>query len=172
MKISSFARPLPTRRGRRCVPPKPGRIPRPVSGWPNLALSDATRMSHAIEISQPPPRAYPLTAAIVTWGIVSSFKKASLARRPIFLPSAGVAFTISEISAPATKAFVPEPVRITTLISLRSAISPKHWSSSASVSLFNAFSDFGLLIVTTATSFSTSINKLFIKHPPKLMIHN
>ena len=26
--------------------------------------------------------------------------------------------------------------------------------------------------LTTATSFSTSINKLFIKHPPKLMIHN
>ena len=30
---------LPTARVSRCVPPAPGRIPSPVSGWPNLAVS-------------------------------------------------------------------------------------------------------------------------------------
>ena len=47
----------PTRRGSRCVPPKPGMIPRLISGWPKLADSAAIRKSHAIDSSQPPPKA-------------------------------------------------------------------------------------------------------------------
>jgi hypothetical protein len=38
------------------VPPAPGMIPRPVSGWPNCADSEATIRSHASASSQPPPR--------------------------------------------------------------------------------------------------------------------
>ena len=34
-------RSLPTARGRRCVPPAPGRMPRLTSGWPNAARSEA-----------------------------------------------------------------------------------------------------------------------------------
>ena len=45
-------------------------IPSPVSGWPNLAVSDATIGSHAIANSQPPPDQNPETAA--TSGVQSS----------------------------------------------------------------------------------------------------
>ena len=40
--------------------------PRVISGCPNFALSDAIIISHIMANSQPPPRAYPETAA--TWG--------------------------------------------------------------------------------------------------------
>jgi len=39
-------------------------IPSLTSGCPNFALSAATRMVQAIAVSQPPPSAKPLTAAI------------------------------------------------------------------------------------------------------------
>ena len=80
--ISSFARPMPTTRGRRCVPPQPGMIPIDTSGWPSFAAADAYRMSHASASSQPPPRAKPLTAAIVGLGIVSSSVAVSCPRSP------------------------------------------------------------------------------------------
>ena len=41
---------LPTARVRRCVPPAPGMIPTPVSGWPNFALSAATIRSGEREL--------------------------------------------------------------------------------------------------------------------------
>ena len=66
VKIISLARPIPTKRASLCVPPKPGMIPSPVSGCPKIAFSEAILISHAIEISHPPPSANPLTAAIVT----------------------------------------------------------------------------------------------------------
>ena len=47
--MSCRARPLPTRRGRRWVPPPPGTSPRATSGWPNFALSTAIR----IELGEP-----------------------------------------------------------------------------------------------------------------------
>jgi len=55
---------LPTNRGSRCVPPAPGMSPSATSGWPNFAVSTAILMVHAIAVSQPPPSAKPLTAAI------------------------------------------------------------------------------------------------------------
>ena len=67
-----MARPVPTSRASRCVPPAPGRTDSVVSGSPNRAFSRAIRMSHAIASSQPPPRANPLTAATV------GFAKASI----------------------------------------------------------------------------------------------
>ena len=39
--ISSFARPMPTTLGSRCVPPQPGMIPIVTSGWPSFAALDA-----------------------------------------------------------------------------------------------------------------------------------
>ncbi len=46
-------------------------MPRLISGWPKVADSAATRKSHAIASSQPPPNAIELTAAIVTVDEVS-----------------------------------------------------------------------------------------------------
>ena len=40
-------------------------IPSLISGWPNSAERAAIRTSQAIASSQPPPKARPLTAAIV-----------------------------------------------------------------------------------------------------------
>src|SRR5579875_2478867 len=68
LSISSSARPGPMRRARRWVPPKPGMIPRLISGWPKVADSEAIRRSQPIASSQPPPSAGPPTAAIVTIG--------------------------------------------------------------------------------------------------------
>ena len=65
MRFISSALWGPTRRGSRCVPPNPGMIPSLISGWPKIADSAAMRKSHAIESSQPPPKASELTAAIV-----------------------------------------------------------------------------------------------------------
>ena len=56
--------PLPTSLESLCVPPKPGVIPRPTSGCPNLAFEEAILKSQAMASSQPPPRAKPFTAAI------------------------------------------------------------------------------------------------------------
>src|SRR3954470_21425412 len=41
-------------------------IPRLISGWPKVADSAAIRKSHAIDSSQPPPKASEFTDAIVT----------------------------------------------------------------------------------------------------------
>ena len=68
----SIALALPTARVSRCEPPMPGRTPRLISGWPNLALSPAMMKSHIIASSQPPPRAKPDTAA--TTGMRSRVK--------------------------------------------------------------------------------------------------
>jgi hypothetical protein len=64
VKISSFAFPLPTSRGKRWVPPAPGIIARRVSVSPILAVDEAMRISLANASSVPPPSAIPLTAAI------------------------------------------------------------------------------------------------------------
>ena len=60
----SMATCLPTARVRRCVPPAPGITPSSISGWPNLADSEAMIMSHAMASSFPPPRHHPDTAAM------------------------------------------------------------------------------------------------------------
>ena len=57
VRHQSIAFDLPTARGSRCVPPKPGIVPIVISGWPKRAVSAAMMMSHAIASSQPPPSA-------------------------------------------------------------------------------------------------------------------
>src|SRR5205823_2302668 len=68
VRIMSRARPSPTRRGRRTVPPPPGMIPMRVSVRPICAAGSTMRRSQARASSQPPPRASPLTAAIQGFG--------------------------------------------------------------------------------------------------------
>ena len=67
-----MARPVPTRRASRWVPPAAGSTDRFVSGRPKRAVSAAIRMSQDIASSQPPPRANPLTAAIVGFSNAST----------------------------------------------------------------------------------------------------
>ena len=82
----SLARAGPTSRASRWVPPPPGMMPSRISGWPKRAPSDATRKSHARASSQPPPRAKPLTAAMVGQGrsatALSARRKAPPMRPP------------------------------------------------------------------------------------------
>ncbi len=55
---------LPTARTRRWVPPAPGITPTRTSGWAKRAEAPATIRSQCIANSQPPPKAWPSTAAI------------------------------------------------------------------------------------------------------------
>jgi hypothetical protein len=59
-----FAGPAPGNRGNRCIPPPQGNTQNLVSASPNRAFSAAIRISRAKAISNPPPRASPMTAAI------------------------------------------------------------------------------------------------------------
>src|SRR5918992_1694070 len=103
MFISS-ALPSPTSRGSRWVPPKPGMMPRLISGWPKVADSAATRKSHAIASSQPPPKAIELTAAIVAVEDDSMPRMKRCADSTSSAPSAsGLIFVNSLMSAPALK---------------------------------------------------------------------
>ena len=64
----SSARPLPTIRGSRCVPPSISGTPKRRSVKPKRALGVATRRSHHSASSKPPARHQPDTAAIVGFG--------------------------------------------------------------------------------------------------------
>ena len=68
VRSSSFARPTPTIRGSRCVPPVLGVTARRTSGSPSVAVSAATRRSQQSASSSPPPSASPSIAAIVGIG--------------------------------------------------------------------------------------------------------
>src|SRR2546427_399658 len=59
-RIISSARPRPTTRGRRCVPPSTSGTPQRRSKQPNTALSPATRRSHQRASSSPPGPQYPV----------------------------------------------------------------------------------------------------------------
>ena len=61
--------------------PGPGIRPTPASGVPNFAVSSATTMSHTMVSSQPPPSAWPWTAAITGLGSSSHARKPLSASR-------------------------------------------------------------------------------------------
>src|SRR2546425_821858 len=82
LPIISTARGFPTMRASRCVPPVPGSPPRFTSGRPILfCLSLASRRSHAMPISSPPPTVWPFSAAIVSLGVCSRRLSVSFACR-------------------------------------------------------------------------------------------
>ncbi len=109
------ARPRPTSRGSRCVPPPPGMIPSLISGRATLAVSAARMKSHIIASSQPPPRAKPATAAMT--GFLTCSTASQLAQMKSCMSASGwVRSRISLMSAPAAKAF-SEPVSTTQPIS-------------------------------------------------------
>src|SRR3984957_2130152 len=148
--MSCRARPLPTRRGKRCVPPPPGRRPSFTSGWPNLALSAAILMVHAIAVSQPPPSAKPLTAAITGLPRVSMRSSTPWPKRLDCSASIALACASSPMSAPAMNALSPAPVRMTPSTVASSRASSNAVRRSAQVGVFIALSTSGRFTVTYA----------------------
>src|SRR2546426_8064497 len=132
-------------------------MPMFTSGWPSSARSEAIRMSHARASSQPPPSAKPLIAAMIGLlhaAIVSPSRRPISEKRCISRP---VRSAISLISAPATNARSPAPVRM---------IAPTSWAiercsiaidSSRRTAALSAFNASGRLIVTIARRSSISI---------------
>ena len=110
VRMRSLARLGPTSRVSRWVPPPPGMMPSRISGWPNLARVEANRTSQARASSQPPPSAYPLTAATTMRGMAASASRASTNRPPMRAASTGPPNSV--ISAPAAKMRSP-PVTTT-----------------------------------------------------------
>ncbi len=94
---------LPMARVSRWEPPMPGSTPSLISGWPNVAFSAAMITSHIMASSHPPPRAYPLTAAMVGVRTAPSLPQAEKKSEPNM--SLNDCSLISLISAPAAKAF-------------------------------------------------------------------
>ena len=64
VRIRSRARPSPTMRGRRTVPPSTRGTPKRRQNTPKTASSAATRRSHQTASSRPPATAWPSTAAM------------------------------------------------------------------------------------------------------------
>jgi hypothetical protein len=78
-------------------------MPRLISGWPKTADFDATRKSHAIASSQPPPNASAFTAATVDLWFWPSSRSSAW---PVLISSAPPASSIEVkalMSAPAEK---------------------------------------------------------------------
>src|SRR5680860_780985 len=124
-------------------------------------ISEMKDMSpeEASATSQPPPRAKPLTAAITGCGMRSMVVVTICPSSTQPLASSGDISFISEISAPAMNALLPEPVRITAPTSSLCPRDTKACSISRKTSLFMAFSASGLFTATVATrpSVDTSI---------------
>src|SRR5712692_7681722 len=94
-------------------------MPSFTSGCPSFAVLLAIRMVQESASSQPPPSANPLIAQIDGFPIVSSKWKTPWPKSENSFPFTGVCNASSLISAPATNAFSPAPVRISTRIEQR-----------------------------------------------------
>src|SRR5258706_6553048 len=151
-RMSCSARPLPTRRGRRCVPPPPGSNPSLTSGWPNLAVGVASLRVQAIAVSQPPPRAKPLMAATTGLPRFSIRSSTPCPKRLDSCASKAPEIASSPMSAPAMKARSPPPVRITPRTSASSRASWNAVARSAQVGVLSALSTLGRSSVTYATA--------------------
>src|SRR5207237_1932062 len=150
LKIMSRARPGPTTRGSRCVPPPPGRMPMRISGRPMRASSAAIRMSHARAISSAPPMQKPWIATM------SGLGKASMRSARRWMPSPRVsAFGSrsagnSEMSAPALKPRGPAPRSTATCVVASVASAPRVDSTAATTARPIAFTG-GRSIVIVVT---------------------
>ncbi|CAM5728216.1 hypothetical protein SALBM311S_07318 [Streptomyces alboniger] len=89
------------------MPPAPGIRPSRISGWPSLASSAAIRKSAQSASSQPPPRAYPVTAATTGLGMRATAVNASCRSRERRTIAAWSIACISLMSAPAANTFSP-----------------------------------------------------------------
>ena len=105
--MMSLATEGPTSRGSRWVPPAPGMTPSRISGWPSFALSPHTRKSAHRASSQPPPRAYPVTAAMTGFGMRATAVNDDCSAPERATMSAYVIVAISLMSAPAANTFSP-----------------------------------------------------------------
>src|SRR6266550_8154796 len=125
-------------------------MPSFTSGWPSFAVLLAIRMVQESASSQPPPSANPLIAQIDGFPMVSSRWKTPWPKSENSLPLTGVCSASSLISAPATNAFSPAPVRINTRTAWSSRASSSACCNSSTVLRFSAFSTFGRLKVMYA----------------------
>jgi hypothetical protein len=112
--------------------------------------------SQAMAISVPPPNAKPFTAAITIIGNFCSLLMTFWPNSAKFLALSGLKVASSLISAPATKALSPAPVRIRTRIFSSAATWSRASDNSASNAPFNAFNAFGRLNVTVEIPSLTS----------------
>src|SRR2546422_2625627 len=126
-------------------------MPSFTSGWPNLASSLGMRRWQPTASSPPPPSAKPFTAAITGLPHVSSRRSTAWPRSARALPSNGPCLARSPMSAPATKALGPAPVRIAPRMSSPVATRSATAARSAITWSFSALSLSGRLMVITAT---------------------
>ena len=130
---AALARPISA--SRRCPPPAPGIRPKFVSGSPICAPAPRTTRSAIKASSNPPPSAYPSTAA--TKGLGKARIAAQCRLRRSTAPWALVLSAISVISAPAAK--LPSAPHIITALQAGSAPNPSNNSASRpSMAVFNA----------------------------------
>ena len=139
----SAARPTPSRRMDSWVPPQPGTRPTVASGSPNCAVSSATTRSQFSASSQPPPRAYPCTAAITGCGSRSSSPNAVRNTARWASHCASVISCRSLRSAPTQKARSPVAVSTTARTPVSGASSAQVCANRTSITVFSAFSASG-----------------------------
>ena len=123
-------------------------MPSFTSGVPSFAFSDAMRTWQAMASSQPPPSAKPFTAAITGLPRRSMRSSTRWPRIDRSLPSTGLCVASSAMSAPATNAFSPAPVRMTPRTAGSAATAAKAAPSSSTVRSLRALSLSGRLMVT------------------------
>ena len=138
-------------------------MPSETSGRPKRAVFEAVRSVQASASSQPPPSAKPLTIAIEGLVMRSRRPKTCWPKKASSL--AAIAFgiaTSSLMSAPATKAFSPEPVITRQRTAASDSSASKARASSVSVSWLSALSLSGRLTVSRAMPFEVSSSR-FLK---------
>src|SRR6059058_3302767 len=125
-------------------------IPRFDSVCPIRAVSFSSRKWHAIAISQPPPRAWPLMAAITGFGKRSIFRITLLPKRMKVstLPPENA----EPRSAPAQKILSPAPVMITDRTASSSSTEASAALSSVTSSALIAFAGGRFRVTTTLSS--------------------
>ena len=136
VRIISSARPMPTIRGSRCVPPSISGTPKRRSVNPSFAVSVATRRSHHSASSRPPARHQPEIAAIVGFDARQPREAQRTVGRALEPPSHRRRRSLStpglgdglQVGAGAERLVVPSPARISTRASSSAS---KRWKPSA-----------------------------------------
>ena len=113
-------------------------------------------MSQANASSIPPPKAKPFTAAITGCGKAPNLEKIAFPNSDCFAAASRSKSFNSVMSAPAAKAFSPDPVTITAFTVSSFWIMSIASLSSVNNCWFRAFRAFGRLSVMYANEFLTS----------------